>query len=314
MPGLNNVTCGDNYTDAASVINVWNSKGGWFSISTESAYVELQYGDLGSPYFVAEQLLGAGAFAAFDKDCSGIRFRNATAGQNSVVTAYIAQGDEPPLSILSSGNVTVTGSPGTLQRITYITGATPFTTTAATNQLRVILVGAGGGGSNGGGAGKAGSGGGAGGYTDTGLIAATPSTLYAHAIGVGGVHGGPPVDGTDTTLTVGGTTYLATGGSGGASGSAFTLGGVGGSGSSPTGVVVAGEEGGASITFNTGAYIIGGKGGNSAYGGGGPGAMAAGGNNAADLATGYGAGGGGGAGSGNGSSGTDGLIIIEEYA
>lgn len=312
MPGLNNVSCGDGYTDAATVSDVWNSKGGWFSVSTQSVYVQLQYGDLGSSYWVTEQLLGAGAFASVDDTCVGVRFRNATAGQTASVTAYLAQGNEPPLSIIAAGNVTVTGSPGTLLKTSYLVSGTSYTTGSATNQIRATLVGGGGGGANGGGAGQAGSGGGAGCTYYIGQVTVSPSTAYAYAIGAAGAQGNPPTNGGDTTLTIGVTTYTATGGAGGANGAGYTLGGAGGL-AIGTPLAVAGEQGGASVTFNAGAYMIGGKGGSTAYGGGGPGAMGTT-PQSPGAATGKGAGGGGGTSTNAGTAGRPGLIIIEEFS
>lgn len=106
MPNpLNNVTCGDDYTDAATISDVWNSNGGWYSINANSVYAQLQYGTLGEPFWTQEQLLAVGSSGGLGSDCIGIRFRNAVAGQNATVGGAIAQGDEPPLgsSALSVG-------------------------------------------------------------------------------------------------------------------------------------------------------------------------------------------------------------------
>ena len=298
MPNpLNNVTCGDDYTDAATISDVWNTGGGWFVVSNASVFCELQYGVRGEWYWTLEQILGEGASGSVGNDCTGIRFRNAVSGQNAVVSGAIANGDEPSLGIINIGTINVTTSPsGSLLRTTVLTSGTTFTTGATTNQGRLILVGGGGGGANGGGAGNAGSGGGAGGYVDTGLIALTPSTAYTYAIGAAGVHGNAPTNGGDTQFVRGlGLPHqaIASGGKAGANGSGYTLGGAGGGATGGlAAVAVDGQQGGASETFNAGAYLIGGTGGSTSYGGGG----------------------GVGSAGGNGTDGSPGLIIIEEYS
>lgn len=114
MPNpLNNVSVGDDYTDAATIQDVFTSNGGWYGISVNSVYVQLQYGVRGESYWTQDQLLAVGSAAGFGSDCIGIRFKNATAGQVANVSAGIAQGDEPPLggSALAVGSTyTIVGN------------------------------------------------------------------------------------------------------------------------------------------------------------------------------------------------------------
>lgn len=116
MPNpLNSVTVADAYTDAATIQDVWNSRGGWLNISGEAVYTQLQYGPrgnsaYGSPSWTQEMVLGAGAFAIIPDNATGVRFRNYTAGSVATVSASIAQGDEPALAVSSLGAVTVSGS------------------------------------------------------------------------------------------------------------------------------------------------------------------------------------------------------------
>jgi hypothetical protein len=114
VPGINQATCGDGYTAAATISDVWNPGGGWFSVSTHAVLVSMQYPiQVGSGYgqseWTDEQLLGDGAFGLLPPGATGIRFRNAVAGQNAVVTAAIAQGNEPALAISATGTLTVVG-------------------------------------------------------------------------------------------------------------------------------------------------------------------------------------------------------------
>lgn len=98
MPNpLNSVTCGDGYTDAATISDAWTTNGGWYGITTNSVYMQLQYGVLGTPFWTEEQFQGVGSAGTLGDDCTGIRFRNAIAGQNATVSGTIALGDEPPL-------------------------------------------------------------------------------------------------------------------------------------------------------------------------------------------------------------------------
>lgn len=108
MPVLNSQAVGDKYplssgAKGAIIANVWNSRGGWFSVTGATAYVRLQYGKQGSEHWVEEIFLGAGAFVVVPPNCRGLQFRNGVAGVTATVTAQIAQGDEPPLAISTIG-------------------------------------------------------------------------------------------------------------------------------------------------------------------------------------------------------------------
>jgi len=91
----------------ASLADVWNSVGGWFSVTNAGAYVKLQYGPLAQGHWTDEVLLGAGAFVVLPANCVGVQFRNSVANAIATVTAQIAQGDEPPLAISTIGQTNV---------------------------------------------------------------------------------------------------------------------------------------------------------------------------------------------------------------
>ena len=131
---------------------------------------------------------------------------------------------------------------------------TPSTITTAT-VFNIELVGAGGGGAgsvnavNG-----QGSGGGAGGYVFKRLTGLSPSTTYTCAIGSGGSGGAFTVSGTagtDTTLTIGGITYTASGGGAGLAAQG-SEGGAGGTGTNGD-INIIGQMGGDSPTTSFGA-------------------------------------------------------------
>ena len=111
MPVLNAQAVGNAYPQTpgsgASLAQVWNAKGGWFSVTNAGAFVKLQYGGLGSEHWTDEILLGAGAFVVLPPNCIGMQFRNSVANAIATVTAQIAQGDEPPLAISSIGQTNV---------------------------------------------------------------------------------------------------------------------------------------------------------------------------------------------------------------
>lgn len=109
MPVLNSQVVADKYPDqtgsakGAILANVYNGRGGWFSVTGATAFVRLQYGKQGEDHWVEEIFLGAGAFVVLPANCIGLQFRNGVAGVNATVTAQIAQGDEPALAISTIG-------------------------------------------------------------------------------------------------------------------------------------------------------------------------------------------------------------------
>jgi hypothetical protein len=116
VPVINQVQTADAYADnaksgvsAAIISQVYNSRGGWFSVSAAAVFCQMQYGGQGAPYWTSEVLLGNGAFAYLDPKCIGVRFRSAVGGVPGTVTAQISQGDEPPLSIVALGQLSVVG-------------------------------------------------------------------------------------------------------------------------------------------------------------------------------------------------------------
>ncbi|HEY5985815.1 MAG TPA: hypothetical protein VIV12_05435 [Streptosporangiaceae bacterium] len=141
--------------------------------------------------------------------------------------------------------------------------------------------------------GQMGGGGGAGAYGRWLNIAATPGSSYAMAIGAGGIRksGAPGVDGGQTSITIGASTYSAAGGSHGLSGSANTPGAGGAGAPAPT-------NNSPAAAFKGGDGGTGTAGSNAGGGGGSPGSTGAGGN--ASGGTGGVAGSGGGTAGGGG--------------
>ena len=132
MPVINQVQTGNDYTVAATIADVWNSRGGWFSVVGASVDVQLQY-DLaggkqgrGQAEWLEAQTLGAGAFAYVPPNAIGVRFKSHQSGVPATVTAQVAQGPEPGLQVVAVGNVTVAGLALTFQHNDVAAGSEPI--------------------------------------------------------------------------------------------------------------------------------------------------------------------------------------------
>lgn len=192
---------------------------------------------------------------------------------------------------------------------TYIT---PSTITTAT-MFKFTLIGGGGGGSSANAAADHSSTGGGGGGSILYTSGLTPSTSYTITIGSAGAGGASTMVGTAggaTSITIGATTYTASGGSNAAA--VIGVGGVGGAGTNGT-INITGQQGGPSMNVATSG---GQRGGDSPWGWGLGGAgLAASTAGAGNPATGYGGGGSGAASTGanSGGNGSQGCILVEYY-
>ena len=208
---------------------------------------------------------------------------------------------------------------------TLTTGTTTYTPPPGCTAILVQLVGgggAGGGGSNLASDSAAGSGGGAGSYAEK-YFAVDAGTVYTIAIGAGGTAGtagnNAGNNGGNTTITVGGVTVTAFGGTGGGGMGAGTtalwvLGGAGGAISTNGDLNTVGAPGDASVRAS-GTICRSGSGGNSVLSGGARGLIAQG---TGVTATGFGGGGSGGVAIGvtaasAGGAGAPGCIVVSEY-
>lgn len=224
----------------------------------------------------------------------------------------------------ASGGIKTAAATGRFIRTTVLTTAVSFTTSAATNTLRVRMVGAGGGGggatSNASNISAAG-GGASGGYAEK-TFTVTPSTAYTYQIGAGGPGGingaNAGNNGTNTFFVVGATNVVANGGPGGAAAPAaganvLRQGGALPAQSTSGDLNAAGETGGFGYSITT-TTALSGCGGSSLFGGGGL-ATNANGNGAA--AVNFGSGGAGaltvGAANATGGLGSIGVIIVDEF-
>lgn len=209
-----------------------------------------------------------------------------------------------------------------------LAGTTSYIPSPGTKYIDMIVIGGGGGGGAvvGSGANQAGGGGGGGGAVLYAFIPLTDAPSYSCIIGTGGAGGSggaaPGDNGGLTSITIGPLTYTANGGLGGAAQVGgitytFAIGGVGGASPSLGDIKVGGQAGHAAIRLDGAAGgILSGRGADSAFGAGGASFSTT---ATGNSATGFGAGGGGAcialsAGSRNGGAGSNGAIIITEYA
>jgi hypothetical protein len=225
----------------------------------------------------------------------------------------------------ATGAVKAGAGTGRLLRTVVLTAGTTYTTGAGTNQIFARLQGGGGGGAGCTSVASAASGGGGGGggsYAEK-TFAVTPNTQYTIAIGAAGtgVSAAAGNNGGNTTLTVGGVTVTAPGGSGAPVATALTtlsayVGGQPGAISTNGDVNTGGAPGQGGVVVVVATPVgFGGGGGSSNFGSGGGGRSTVGNGNAG---IGFGAGGGGALTGASvartGGNGTAGIIIIDEYA
>ncbi|MGH6994186.1 MAG: hypothetical protein ACREES_00705, partial [Stellaceae bacterium] len=135
------VTVGDDYTAAASIVGVANGNGGSYDVQSANVIYQLQEGPPGQMQWGPESFArpGGGTITA---GATGIRFRNAAAGVVAAVTAYIAGPGQPTLQVSS----TESGAGGVTVTSIVTPGAGVFVLPANASEVTVICVGGGGGG------------------------------------------------------------------------------------------------------------------------------------------------------------------------
>lgn len=116
MRKLTNVTCGDQYTDAATLADVIDSSGGYFNVSGNDVWMEVQYGIQGQTNFTDEVHIPIGG-GVLVKGTTGVRFRNFVAGSPAVVTAALSEKTEPPIQIAATGQSSTGSTTSAMQLI-----------------------------------------------------------------------------------------------------------------------------------------------------------------------------------------------------
>lgn len=141
MRVLNSVSCGDNYTDAATIVPVFNSNGGTFNVTSADAFMQLAYiPDLGdnpkSQNWAWTQEFrvpvgNTGAVGSLQPGTVGVRFRNYVAGSVATIGATLAGPLEPSILVSSSG-ISANTVTGTVTGIIPAAGTTPTSGTGFT--------------------------------------------------------------------------------------------------------------------------------------------------------------------------------------
>ena len=128
MRVLDGVTCGDDYTEAATIQYVYGSSGGYMAVTANDVYCQLQYGDQGQEVWTDELHVPIGSGVLF-ANTIGIRFRNYTPGSNAVVSAALSSPQEPSLAIGAGGVATPsTGGAAVIGEVIFYAGPTPDAT------------------------------------------------------------------------------------------------------------------------------------------------------------------------------------------
>lgn len=109
MEILDSVACGDGYTAAATIEDVWNSNGGYFVVTGNDVFMELQYGSLGQTYYTDEVHVPVGN-GILAKGTLGIKFRNYKAGSIATISVGISEGPEPTIILTAGGQASVSGT------------------------------------------------------------------------------------------------------------------------------------------------------------------------------------------------------------
>lgn len=322
------------FTGASSIGDSLISESG--SIVTNTGFFKATSGINSDAYIAANTTLSCGT----DLTVGGTAaVATLTVSANATISGSVQMGDGSADAHTLYGNLTFNAAPtaglikyGSLNARLYLgrrvfttahtgTAYTPSTGTKAV-LIRLVGGGGGGGGTTGGASALAGgAGGGSGAYIEKWIDpAATITSTGTMTIGTAGSGGVAAAggNGNSTSLNIQGTTYTATGGTGGLGMASGTTGAIAYPGAPAAGSSTADANGGETGTHGirlSNIACVAGNGGSCQLGWGGNGGQA--GNTAGAAARGYGGGGGGSLSSNlnqTGGNGSAGIIIIEEYA
>lgn len=96
--------CADDYSQACTIQSVYHGNGGSYNVTGQAVFYQVQYStdaNVGDETWTDEIYLNPGA-GSIDKGAIGVRFRNAIAGSQATVSAYINPPGRPGLNISSS--------------------------------------------------------------------------------------------------------------------------------------------------------------------------------------------------------------------
>lgn len=109
MDILDSVSCGDDYTTAATIEDVFGSNGGYFVVNGNDVFIQLQYGIFGLSAWTREVHVPVGN-GILQRHTAGVRFRNYKAGAVAVISAALSEEVEPAIALTAGGQASVSGT------------------------------------------------------------------------------------------------------------------------------------------------------------------------------------------------------------
>lgn len=108
MKVLDSVTTSDDYTDAATIANIWPSNGGSLSVFTEAVYLSTQSGDPSLEQWSPDIPIDPATGLSLPAGTTGVKFKSYKKGTPATVTAWIAGKYDAAPSGGTPGKLTVT--------------------------------------------------------------------------------------------------------------------------------------------------------------------------------------------------------------
>lgn len=124
MQTIDNKTTSDTYSNACTLSEIFESNGGFFSVTGADVFVQLQWGQQGTLEWTNEVHVPVGT-GEIRPGTTGIRFRSWQSGKSAVVTAALAGHDEPPIVVGTPSTANVTGVPINFQHGGAAVGTEP---------------------------------------------------------------------------------------------------------------------------------------------------------------------------------------------
>lgn len=102
MQQIDSVATSNDFTNAATIQEVWRSSGGYFIVSDADVYMALQYGNLGSTEWTNPVHVPTGN-GILNEGTIGVKFKSYTPNLAATVSAALSAQAEPTFAIGSGG-------------------------------------------------------------------------------------------------------------------------------------------------------------------------------------------------------------------
>ena len=106
MQKIDSVSCGDEFTAAATIADVLGSSGGGATVSANDAFVAVQYAPARGQTIWTNEVHAPQGGIILAPGTTGVRFRNYVAGKVAVVSANLSFPREPPITFTAAGTAT----------------------------------------------------------------------------------------------------------------------------------------------------------------------------------------------------------------